>query len=454
LNNIFITNILTYNGAWDTLNLSNKDLILDITESLKEIVPLYREYRLNSRGTLDIRNIWDKHLVTRSWSPRHNTFINPAGERVNVRNLGPIKNRTSVAYPFMGIDFVTKWLFNLSTIAFKNDLIDVPILLIGTRQFHSSIEQREIPFRQTFEDVKRQLELLSPLNHPYPFLVLGFGETPMKVQVIEVKSSYQENNLKVIDRSIEFPPEYHIAGLNILNFFGTYLREQYPSEDAKVRIEQDGLIVRLIVESQDGRSEVIEKALHEYQLIVTGQQPPESILNNEKLVFELRNELRFAKLRIETQQDLIGLHQGQIDKLLTIVATALEQKPSINIDFKPTITTTHTFTINQDMSKMISDINHLKAMLAVDDPLYRSLKELEDPLIEIQKETDPRLVKNSSAMGKIKDLLDKVTEGSETIEKSINFGKKGWELFKELASNYNKVAQWCGLPIVPTIFTK
>ena len=52
-------------------------------------------------------------------------------------------------------------------------------------------------------------------------------------------------------------------GLGILNYFGKYLKEQYPNEKATVRIEQESLTVRLIVISKNGKTEVIEKALNE-----------------------------------------------------------------------------------------------------------------------------------------------------------------------------------------------
>ena len=57
-------------------------------------------------------------------------------------------------------------------------------------------------------------------------------------------------------------------------------------------------------------SSVIEKALHEYELIITGEVPPEKFTQNDKLVLELRNELRIAKFRLESQQDLIGMQNG------------------------------------------------------------------------------------------------------------------------------------------------
>ncbi|NRG06304.1 hypothetical protein HRJ46_23670, partial [Vibrio coralliilyticus] len=65
-------------------------------------------------------------------------------------------------------------------------------------------------------------------------------------------------NEDVIERSIVFPPEYHQAGLGILNYFGTYINEKYPEQNARVKIEQHGLTVRMIVETESGSREVLE----------------------------------------------------------------------------------------------------------------------------------------------------------------------------------------------------
>lgn len=89
-----------------------------------------------------------------------------------------------------------------------------------------------------------QLEMLAPLSHQYPFLVIGYSNHNVSIapEIIELESdSYVERDNSVIDRCIQFPPEYHQAGLDILNYFGTYLREQYPEENASVRIEHRAL---------------------------------------------------------------------------------------------------------------------------------------------------------------------------------------------------------------------
>jgi hypothetical protein len=76
-----------------------------------------------------------------------------------------------------------------------------------------------------------------------------------------------------IVRNIEFAPEHFQAGVAILSYFGTVLRQKHPHTKATVRIEQDGLAVRLVIVSPDNETEVIEKTLSDYGLVMSGRMP-------------------------------------------------------------------------------------------------------------------------------------------------------------------------------------
>ncbi len=95
----------------------------------------------------------------------------------------------------------------------------------------------------------------------------------------------------VIERYIEFPSEYHQAGVSILSFFGEVLRRKYPDKHATVRIEQDGLQVKMMVEPFVGEPEVFERALDQYGLVVTGRITPEEFTNDSSLIISLKHEL-------------------------------------------------------------------------------------------------------------------------------------------------------------------
>ena len=61
---------------------------------------------------------------------------------------------------------------------------------------------------------------------------------------------------------------------------------------------------------------------------------------------------------------------------------------------------------------------------------------------------------NGAAWKKLKKIIDSISEGNTELGKVIKTAENGWDTFKNLAGKYNKIAEWCGLPQVPSIFTK
>lgn len=149
----------------------------------------------------------------------------------------------------------------------------------------------------------------------------------------ELYSNIAAINENLIERFIEFPPEYHQAGISILNYFGSVLKKKYPDTKAKIKIEQDDLKVKMIIDPVDGGDrEIIEQTLDDYGLVITGQMPPEEFTSDRLLLIELRSELRMAQARVETQKELLQDKSAQIDKLLSIVGQAVQSQPNININ--------------------------------------------------------------------------------------------------------------------------
>jgi len=57
-------------------------------------------------------------------------------------------------------------------------------------------------------------------------------------------------------------------------------------------------------------------------------------------------------------------------------------------------------------------------------------------------------------MSKFKRFVDALENEDSNLNKTIKTIENGWEIAKELAGKYNSIAEWCGLPQVPRIFTK
>jgi transcriptional regulator with XRE-family HTH domain len=125
-------------------------------------------------------------------------------------------------------------------------------------------------------------------------------------EIIDKPKEEEENkDVLRVERSIEFPPEYWEAGTSILSYFSHVLSVKYPSQKIKVRIEQEGLKVRMIIETPTGERERIEKALEEYGLVVTGKIQPERFFSDPFEAMALKNKLEIADLELRQTRKLL-----------------------------------------------------------------------------------------------------------------------------------------------------
>lgn len=446
---MFIQEVLSYKNSWDKCASNYHNELQEVLETLSDYTS--GKIVVDSDESRFPRKIWEVGLQHRGWETLERNQHCADGKRIHVGFLGPVKNGLS-AQLHMGFpnESLARWLFQQAAIAMKYKLISMPILLAPVREFAKRLDGNRMMSRNPFEMLQDQVQMLSPLTYLYPFLIVGYSDEPtlMGPNIIEIEEDTNADGLnQVVNRCIEFPPEYHQAGLGILNFFASYLREQYPNEEAAVKIEQHGLLVRLIITTESGQTETIEKALQEYELIISGEKAPEELATNATLVLELKNELRIAKFRIESQQDIISLQNTRMDKLLNIIGDGLKQP--ISIDFKPTVIATSNVQLNPRIAMALGGIAELKEILPHSSDAYLALGEVEASLERIEKEKDPEIVKRSPAMNKFRRILDNFAEKDSSLRKAIDTAESGWDLFKDLAGKYNKIAEWCGLPQVP-----
>ncbi|MCP4104380.1 MAG: toll/interleukin-1 receptor domain-containing protein [Desulfobacteraceae bacterium] len=140
------------------------------------------------------------------------------------------------------------------------------------------------------------------------------GCIPANIKKVKVHTWFILGEADLISRSIEFPPEYHQAGISILNYFSTVLRKKYPDIKAKIRIEQEDLKVTMTIDTLEGDREIIEQALDEYGLVVTGKMLLEEFTDDRLLKIELESKLTQARAEIETQKLLLQYHEREIKK--------------------------------------------------------------------------------------------------------------------------------------------
>lgn len=451
---MFIQQTVSYLGAWQKITREHQTELSEIIDTAANFYSGKLKIEKNN-DPFGARNAWEKSLFDLGWSINEHAFYAPSGSRVNLGSLGPIKNGISVQLNLGNPSWFHRWLFSQGTLAVRYAQVRIPVLVAPVRGFNPKRADRPVNSLLTFEHIKDQLETLAPLSSNFPFLILGLSDQEPKTnEVIELPSDPNITTERiVIDRCIEFPPEFHQAGLGILNYFGTFLRENYPDREAKVRIEQQGLTVRMVVETNDGNVEVIEKALKDYELVISGQAKPEAITSNQRVVLELRNELRIAQLRVESQQDVINMQNHRIDQLLDVIGNSLHASHSrpVQIQVNPSFQNSNTVTVNPNISMALSGVYELLESLPPAEEAHMVLNDLTGSLEAIERESDPEKLKNSAGVTKLGRFLRRIADGNEALTKAISNIEKGQQIVSDLARTYNKIATLCGLPHVPFV---
>lgn len=62
--------------------------------------------------------------------------------------------------------------------------------------------------------------------------------------------------------------------------------------------------------------------------------------------------------------------------------------------------------------------------------------------------------KSSPALDRVKRFIDKLNDTTTMTGKAVKAVENGIGYAQDLAKCYNKIAQWCGIPVVPDLFLK
>lgn len=226
-----------------------------------------------------------------------------------VRN---VKNRVGAS--LLAFDYApqtfSSWLLVDVPRATYLGVCDVSVLLVPETIVREIVDA-DRGFRPMFSSERAQAQLadLLPLRHAAPFVIIGFSQTSSVISVDEI-APLPDSSDGIVEKCIEFPQEYYQAGVGILSYFGEILKQKHPELKARIRIEQEGLIVRMLIEAGNGDKEIIEKTLQQYVLVVTEQEAPESLLDNKLQIFALQNKLELANLEIRQMHKLFNLQEG------------------------------------------------------------------------------------------------------------------------------------------------
>lgn len=258
-----------------------------------------------------------------------------------------IKNGVSAA--MVGVnaltkgDFITTLYLNLPYY-YHSDLIEVSVIFIPTTAMidyllalgANPISLEELP---TEEICRAEFAKFSSLTSQVPIVLAFYSPTEAEQVTLEEIVPVKIGG-HTIERTLEFAPEYYQASVGLLSYFGEVLRQKDPNTKAKVRIEQEGNIVRLRIESPSGDIEIIEKELEQYALVLNNQAPPESLLENQAHIIQLKSQLEMARLQIQTAYEIKQITDGvnaqritslekQVETLNTQIAAQLLQNSKV-----------------------------------------------------------------------------------------------------------------------------
>ncbi len=143
-------------------------------------------------------------------------------------------------------------------------------------------------------------------------------ESELQVTVIASGMSGHQGIFEPIDeaevyRNIEFSTENLSAGLSILSYFDQVLKQKYKDIVATVRIEQNNNSVRLVIETNNGDIETIEKTLNDYGRVVKGELRANEFLSNNLDIERLTMKLDIASMELRHNQKIIALYENELN---------------------------------------------------------------------------------------------------------------------------------------------
>jgi len=83
--------------------------------------------------------------------------------------------------------------------------------------------------------------------------------------------------------------------------------------------------------------------------------------------------------------------------------------------------------------------------------LLEKVHTLRQRLQKLEGARTPQQVKTAGAMSKARRLLRDMNSTTTQLGRAVHNIKGGVKLAQDLARQYNRIAQWCGLPVVPDL---
>ena len=256
-----------------------------------------------------------------------------------------------------------------------------------------------------------------------------------------------------IERSIEFPPEYHEAGTAILSYFATILRDKYPDTPVGVTITQEGHTVKMAIETPEGKREEIERTLNDYGLVVRGEMAATEFLDDQIQILRLENHLRIVEAQLDTQKQIAAFQQADIGALRQLLSEAIASRPevtlhqSIDASSSSRAHAEQTLTFSQQLAAAQGSLAELAESLPADE--RADVEDAAKSLETLTEDATPEEIKKTPAASKLRRLAQDLGDEESGVSKALAGVRNGVKIAQDVARQYNAIAQWCGLPVVP-----
>ncbi|MFT6255559.1 MAG: hypothetical protein ACJAT8_000064 [Cellvibrionaceae bacterium] len=303
---MYITKAISINGGWDVLcsNQPAFDSVESVVNSIKfELLEKLEKVKPVPKGT--IRPVTLAKFIRNVPLDSAKRAVSTKKKREYFFNNG-VSFDGALSFGLACTNVIDKWALVETERAQMAKCCNISVLVIfdhTPRWFYgpqySDLDRNGGQFEKSMQHIKQNL---LPLYHARPLVVLGLSEDSGSTELIELDNQLVGES---IERCLEFSPEHYQAGVGILSYFSEILQQKYPGVEAKVKIEQDGLKVRMTVDTPDGSQDIVEKALTNYTLVIAKEIPPESLLEDKLQIHKLKMKLDIAEMEVRNTRDFM-----------------------------------------------------------------------------------------------------------------------------------------------------
>ncbi len=111
-----------------------------------------------------------------------------------------------------------------------------------------------------------------------------------------------------------------------------------------------------------------------------------------------------------------------------------------------------TIEIKNSINELQGSINDLKDEIVYERAEFeRDFEKIENSLQKLNSATTRDEIVKTGVLNKVKRFLEELQDSDSELGKVVKGIKYGAGIVKEIGQKYNKIAQWCGLPVIPLI---